>query len=186
MTHCTRLLPLVTTLALASPLQAQPPQPAEIPDAAGICLPNRAQTTPSADFTPIEDGQAVRHQPTGLDWQRCALGQRWDGRDCVGRPGSWSWRAAEALAAGRDDGWRLPRADELTTIVERCHPGPAVNPQVFPNTPGIIFWTSSGDTGGLDRAWAVSFFAGSRYRMSKEQEGAIRLVREAPDGAAAP
>jgi len=153
---------------------------ADIPDASDACLKGVAETTPSSDFSIIEDGQAVKHAPTSLEWQRCALGQTWDAKKnvCSGRPKSVTWdRANRLIEAQTKDGWRLPTGEELLSIVERCHPSPSINPQVFPNTQGSLYWTSSIDSGGLGRVWSVSFFKGSYYRPGKSQNGLIRLVR---------
>lgn len=169
----TRLLAGLVATA-AAPLWAE-----GIPSATDACLKDQVETTPSTEFTPLEEGAVIRHERTTLEWQRCALGQRWDSASngCTGRPASHTWTSATKLAAKQGDGWRLPSGEELLTIVERCHDGPAINPQVFPNTPSALFWSASVDTGGLDRAWSVSFFSGQYYRAGKTQNGRVRWVR---------
>ncbi|WP_200373939.1 DUF1566 domain-containing protein [Thiocystis violacea] len=160
-------------------LLARPGLAADIPGATDACLKGMAETTPSTEFVLLEEGLAVRHERTTLEWQRCALGQRWVAKSngCEGRPASHTWAKANKLAEGLKDGWRLPTGEELLTIVEKCHYSPAINPQVFPNTPAGLFWSSSADTGGLERAWSVSFFSGQYYRANKTQSGRVRLVR---------
>ncbi|WP_246194686.1 DUF1566 domain-containing protein [Allochromatium palmeri] len=162
---------------LPAPLWAQENTP--IPLAADACLKGEVETTPSTEFSLLEDGAVVRHERTSLEWQRCALGQRWDAESngCAGRPATHTWTKAMRLAAKSQEAWRLPTGDELLTIVEKCHDGPAINPQVFPNTPSGLYWSSSVDTGGLDRAWSVSFFSGQYFRAGKSQNGRVRLVR---------
>jgi len=156
-------------------------QAASIPPAADACLPGQAETTPSGVFMALDDNPAiVQDLRTNLQWQRCALGQEWKEDECVGRASAYTWEAAVAIAGRQGEGWRLPSGRELQGIVERCHPAPAINPQVFPNTLGAFYWSASKDTGGLGRAWAVSFHRGSAYRMSREQEAHVRLVRDLP------
>ncbi len=156
---------------------------AEIPNASDACLPETTETTPSNEFNALGNGEVVRHERTSLEWQRCARGQAWDGDGCTGEASNHSWHQAMQLAERQGDGWRLPSANELLSIVERCHPSPAINPQVFPNTPAALFWTRASDTGGIGRAWAISFLGGSHYRLGKDQEVRIRLVREATQAA---
>ena len=170
-----RGLLLVTWSLLVSCPNAQE----AIPSAADACVAGMAETTPSNEFTPLEGGAVVRHERTTLEWQRCALGQRWDeeAKGCAGRPASHTWTKARKLESSLKDDWRLPTGEELLTIVEKCRQGPAINPQVFPNTPSGLFWSSSVDTGALDRAWCVSFFSGQHYRAGKSQSGHVRLVR---------
>ncbi|BCU06992.1 DUF1566 domain-containing protein [Allochromatium tepidum] len=169
-------------------LRAQPDTP--IPPATDACLKGEIETTPSTEFSLLEDGAVVRHQRTTLEWQRCALGQRWDAESngCVGRPAGHTWTKAMQSASKAGGDWRLPTGEELLTIVEKCHDGPAINPRVFPNTPSVLFWSSSVDTGGLERAWSVSFFSGQYFRVGKSQNGRVRLVRGtlAPAGGAMP
>lgn len=167
------------TLCILLLLSIRLAQAADIPSATDACLAGVAETTPSTEFVAIGDGGVVRHERTTLEWQRCTLGQTWNGKDnlCDGRPTPYPWDKTKKLVAGLQDGWRLPTGDELLSIVEKCHVGPAINPQVFPNTPGVFFWSSSTDIGGIGRAWSVSFFSGMPYRPGKTQNGRIRLVR---------
>jgi hypothetical protein len=168
------------------PLRAQEDTP--IPPATDACLKGEVETTPSTEFSLLENGAVVRHERTSLEWQRCALGQRWEAESngCTGQPASHTWTKAMKLVAKAADGWRLPTGEELLTIIEKCHDGPAINPQVFPNTPSGLYWSSSVDTGGLERAWSVSFFSGQYFRAGKAQNGRVRLVRGTlkPPGAA--
>ncbi|EXJ14365.1 Lcl C-terminal domain-containing protein [Imhoffiella purpurea] len=171
--HASAILALILSSFL-TPLPA-----AEIPDAADACVKGMNETTPSSEFVAIEEGRAVRHERTTLEWQRCALGQTWDADSnvCKGRPRSVTWDRGKKLVAAVEGDWRLPTGEELISIVERCHPAPTINPQVFPNTRGGLYWTSSVDSGGLGRVWSVSFFKGSYYRQGTSQNGLIRLVR---------
>lgn len=183
--HPARLVFVLLTLSVAPALDAQtaPPAPApdpnEIPSATDTCLNGTPETTPSTDFTLLADGAVVRHETTQLEWQRCALGQRWDAavKGCLGRPLNRDWTRGLKVASKAQDGWRMPNAEELLTIVEKCRSGPAVNIQVFPNTPTMSFWSSSLDSSGMNRVWAVSFFSGKPFRTSKLQGAGVRLVR---------
>jgi hypothetical protein len=165
------LLPFVLALRLAAA--------ADIPSAADVCVGGQTETTPSSDFVALDDGSRVSHTITSLEWQRCALGQTWEAATnrCAGRPKTFSWMQVGRLTPVLTDGWRLPTGTELTTIVEKCHSSPAINPQVFPNTPGALFWSASVDTGGIERIWSLSFFSGRPYRPSTLQAARIRLVR---------
>lgn len=165
---------LVLPLLLASPLA-----PAEIPSAADACVDGQTETTPSSDFVVLDDSSQIRHTITSLEWQRCALGQTWEAANsrCAGRPQTVSWMQLGRLRPRFTDGWRLPTVAELVTIVEKCHPAPTINPQVFPNTPGALFWSASVDTGGIERIWSLSFFSGRPYRPSTLQAARVRLVR---------
>ena len=178
--HSSRLI-LRAGLAMTIALYQAPASAAGIPSATDACLGGKTETTPSTEFELSDEGRAVRHTRTTLEWQRCSLGQTWEAKSngCTGRPKTFTWDKAAKMAAALKDKWRIPSGEELLTIVEHCHLSPAVNPQVFPNTPAALFWTSSADTGGLNRAWSVSFFSGSPYRASKTLNGRIRLVRGA-------
>jgi hypothetical protein len=179
-----QLTGLIAMFLMAGPMAYA----AEIPSAADACAGGHTETTPSSEFTADGDGSLVKHQRTTLEWQRCTVGQTWDGkaRLCAGRPASYPWEKTGKVLAKQKDGWRLPSGEELLSIVEKCHVSPSINTQVFPNTPGSLYWTVSSDTGGLERAWSVSFFSGTAYRPGKTQSGRIRLVRGTMNKDAAP
>jgi len=141
---------------------------ADIPSAANECVSGLVETTPSSDFTALEGGAVVRHEPTGLEWRRCAEGMDWTGAGCTGDAGIWRWQ--EALQyADEVSGWRLPNIKELQSIIELCRRHPAVNQQVFSDLPLSViqlFWSSTptllfGDFAGTQKQ-AVNFRSG-RY-----------------------
>lgn len=89
-----KLLPTVVTAAACLLASGQI-------QASSLCAGNEntaiTATTPSADFSDNGDG-TVTHHATGLIWQRCSLGQSWDGTDCTGTATTFTWQ--QALAAG--------------------------------------------------------------------------------------
>lgn len=165
---------LLILIAMAfSPAWAQ-----HLPSASHECELGRPESTPSRDFTLVGDGSIVRHETTGLEWQRCTFGQTWNGRTCEGSAGYYSWVEA-LLLANETDGWRLPTISELRSIVENCRSNPSINRRVFPNTPATRYWTCSPYGGYADDAWTVYFYDGDggwRY-MNKYRR--VRLVRDA-------
>ena len=140
-------------------------------------------STPVADFLARDDG-TVLHAPSRRLWQRCALGQAWDGASCTGTPDRLSWSAALAAAeaheqAGFDD-WRLPNRKELASIIEdRCFL-PAINVAVFPLAPGDVYWTASPLHDGLEQAWRVDFADGRIEAVATSSLHVVRLVRGKP------
>lgn len=137
-------------------------------------------STPTADFRDNGDG-TVTHHTTGLIWQRCSLGQNWDGSDCTGNAEGFAWVAALGAAAhntlaGFSD-WRLPNKNELASIVEyRCY-RPAINGQPFPNTPLDGYWSSSPYIHSSSSAWGVGFAVGAVGYVEKSYNLRVRLVR---------
>ncbi|MGY6631644.1 MAG: Lcl C-terminal domain-containing protein [Wenzhouxiangella sp.] len=146
---------------------------------------NRA-TTPDADFQRGNDGTVI-HNRSGLQWGQCALGQQANGRFCEGRATAMSWQEATAAVAelnanggkaGFSD-WRLPSREELETIVERCREAPAVNENIFPNTPWAGFWTNSlEEVDGEVQSWFVGFYRGLSYPFAQSASYRVRVVRD--------
>jgi len=169
-------LALIGTLALALLLPL--PGLAQCIDGVENAAIERA--TPSEDFLDRPDG-TVLHRPTRLIWQRCALGQSWDGTSCTGQAQAMTWptalqAASNHVQAGADD-WRIPNRNELASIVEsRCH-SPAINGEVFPATPTEWFWTGSPNSANGDQAWVVLFADGEVQPAAISGEYAVRLVR---------
>ena len=144
----------------------------------GAPLVQAAPTTPTDDFTNNGDG-TVTHKITGLTWKRCAEGQTVSGGSCAGTATTYTWDQAVALTAtfsGKSD-WRLPRIDELVTLVERNAVSPAINTAVFPNTPASLFWSASASAGSSAYAWNVDFGNGYDDPGYRASTFSVRLVR---------
>lgn len=163
------------TLAIGAALLATSAT-ADIPSAASACVADLVETTPSSDFTALEGGAVVRHDPTGLEWRRCAEGMSWTGTGCTGSATTWTWQGA-LQHADAVSGWRLPNINELRSIVERCRVSPAVNQQVFPGTPSSTFWSASPYAGLSDGAWSVYFGTGDDGWSRRSGNVRVRLVR---------
>jgi hypothetical protein len=123
-------------------------------------LPVDAACTYFDNFTENGDGSTVTDPRDGLIWQKCALGQTWNGSGCTGKAQKMSWwdamRAAKKNNALGQSDWRLPTKNELTaiTVKKRCerlnfHSSRAVSSALaYPvTTYGDlgIFWSSSPD-----------------------------------------
>lgn len=139
---------------------------------------------------------------TKLVWQRCSIGQHWNGSTCSGKAETFNWDDAVKLA---NNDWRLPTADELDTLVI-CSNGkrnpsvrpngryvvdtngwcygdytsPAINQMVFPNTAPSDYWTSVTFPRGRNiSAWYVGFNGGDVNGSHKNNFKNVRLVRTA-------
>jgi hypothetical protein len=65
---------------------------------AQTCNPNTARTAPDSRYSAIHDGAEVKDSVTRLIWQRCSLGQRWNGKTCLGTAAAHSWAKAQEAA----------------------------------------------------------------------------------------
>jgi uncharacterized repeat protein (TIGR01451 family) len=134
--------------------------------------------TPTVDFTDNGNG-TVTHQKTGLMWQRCSVGQTWNGAGCTGSASSMNYTSAIAQTSVLADynDWRLPTLNELNTIVEYKNYSPAINSTVFPNTPSNLFWSASFFASSPDGAFIVGFNGGYDDYNLKDGNLVVRLVR---------
>ncbi|NOZ54592.1 MAG: DUF1566 domain-containing protein [Gammaproteobacteria bacterium] len=141
--------------------------------------------TPTKRYKNNADGTILDTQ-SGLTWLRCPLGMKWDTKRCRNIPERMNWSDAQSNIsklneqggyAGFQD-WRLPTLDELSTLVERQCYAPAINSEIFPDTPLIGFWSSTTDPDYQQGAWLVYFLHGSRYMGNQGYEWAIRAVRK--------
>lgn len=131
--------------------------------------------TPDSRFEVL--GNEVYDLQTGLSWQRCSVGQSWDGSGCSGSPITYIWSDALSLAT---DGWRLPNIKELMSIVELACAFPAINLTVFPDTPRKGYWSSSPYASHSSFAWNVHLNMGGNYPANKSGSSMyVRLVRDA-------
>ena len=120
-------------------------------------------TTPDAAvmgrYLPIGDnGEIVRDIGTGLEWQRCKVGQTWNGDElaCDGEYSTYAWSDAANLTA--PGGFRTPSIQELQTLIY-CSSGlqfsfgktlcdsdsqyPTIVEDVFPNGESGRVWSST-------------------------------------------
>lgn len=150
------------------------------------CYHSADADTPSKRFTNNAPG-TVLDTKTDLTWARCSLGMRWSENSCQNVPDHMDWNDAHSTILrlnNQQEGyigfsdWRLPTLEELATLIEsKCYE-PAINSEIFPNTPHTGFWTSTLDKYSRQGAWLVYFRNGSRYMGNKEYAWAVRPVRK--------
>lgn len=144
------------------------------------------------------DAEWIKDLGTGLEWQRCSVGQSWNkgSQTCTGVATMINWDLAVAQFGAEDTfGFRLPTIAELRTLVY-CSSGnpvtinmrydstwcqssssPAIVSWAFPNTPGYFFWSSSPYAYDSDYAWIVYFDNGYVGNYYKGYSFYVRLVR---------
>lgn len=125
-THCYDLEKKIKCPAEGEDFYGQDAQYAAL----GTCIPKNYKVNDS-----VEDEPTVYDFNTDLEWQ-----QKVHTRDY------WSWNQVRVYCnnlnyAGHDD-WRLPTFDELRTILD-FDASPLVSAEYFPDTPQVLFWTSS-------------------------------------------
>jgi hypothetical protein len=151
-------------------------------------------STPDSRFIDNEDG-TVTDRLTSLQWQRCPLGFEFVDGDIPsttvgdrcepGEPVVYGWQAAllatqDLNAAGGFAGfqdWRMPNEKELVSIVEaRCF-APAVNVNMFPDTPPDRFWSGGHNLDSDTAPVHVDFATGGKSTLPMNVEIYVRLVR---------
>ncbi|MBS9834898.1 DUF1566 domain-containing protein [Vibrio alginolyticus] len=103
-------------------------------------------TTSLSDFVDYKNG-VVKQISTGLMWQLCPVGQKWDGATCLGNATQMTFyqaltKAEENTAFGYTN-WRLPNVKELYSIVEKSCRGPYLNQIFSPFITGGSYWSST-------------------------------------------
>lgn len=143
----------------------------------GAALPALADCPSSAPGRFVPNGAKVTDMKTGLVWARCSVGQYWDGTTCSGQVKGMNLQSALAYAADQE-GWRLPNAKELFSIVDKGCVNPAIDEQIFPNTKEDMYWTSTPCTSKSDDTCFIDFETGVLFPIGLSHiHRAIRLVR---------
>ncbi len=139
-----------------------------------------ADETSSAIIVPR--GDRLLDLERNLEWQRCAVGQKWTTTVCAGT----------ALAVPLDDlpslirladpsgreGWRLPTRDEIATL--RCSdcPRPAVH-RLMAGIPAAGYWTSEENGLVPGRWWSVDLTTFRAYgRTERSRRLYVLFVRD--------
>lgn len=126
----------------------------------------------------LQEGEALDTR-TGLVWQRCSLGTRWNGKD--GCTGETAYLGLDDAMAEAKEGWRVPTGPELESIVELECRSPVVDPQVFPDirpdVEGRAKYWSTNPVGTLDLYWNFDFVDGHPDGNTRGILLAVRLVR---------
>ena len=134
-------------------------------------------------FMPNSVGDEVVDAQTGLIWRRCAEGQVWTGRTCRGTLAVYylgdALIHAQNVASSTGVAWRVPNVKELQSIVDRQKYDPAIDVDIFKNTRGRVFWTSTPYMGGRSAdGWVVNFKDGNVDHYGCWWNYAVRLVRD--------
>lgn len=156
-----------------------------IANAEQMCSSDIVNTSPTSRFTISSNGAEVTDKQTGLTWQRCRLGQSWDGATCTGKPKNFqTWLGALQAAKGLGRDYRLPNIKEYMSIVQRSCANPAINLEVFPNFDVTqernsyqIYWTSTPNPSEDTSVFLMEFNFGTLQQVSpfhtSKTEGAL-------------
>lgn len=117
-------------------------------------------SNPNSRYVISLTNQEVYDTVTNITWQRCPL--NWfaspDGRTCLKMMGNgdlWTqrphglttfdgvWQYHSGPSEWVQRGWTIPSRGDLGTLIDHICKNPAINQEVFPNTPANNFWTSS-------------------------------------------
>jgi hypothetical protein len=163
-------------------------------------LPQNVTAIVDGRYHVLGDGSEVKDMQTGLVWQRCSVGQSWNGSTCTGQVKTFTFDEAQKQA-GR--GWRVPTVRELHSLVwcstgqtkDRDDPKdggpviasycqghyhyqrPTIRSGAFPATPSDRYWTSSPSVGNSLNAWSVNFYYGYVSNDNRNNDLQVRLVR---------
>lgn len=150
------------------------------------CQSNIPASNPDLVYADHGNG-TVTDMRTGLMWKQCAEGL--SGAACqTGSPQSFTWGNAllhaEASTFASYTDWRLPNVKELSSLVEDCRMRPAINTNLFPNTPSFTpgFWSGSPTAGISNYSWTVDFYVGHNHFYWRSYNNPrdpihVRLVR---------
>ena len=136
----------------------------------------------TAPLAPEFEAMTIKDPQRKLVWLRCSIGQHWNGKTCLGEARSLNIREAlESVQLARSEiegDWRLPRVEELESLVCRpCQPA-KINNELFPRTAPGAYWSQSPNALNGGQYWSVSFQSGYSFgRNPPDLTHFVRLVR---------
>ncbi len=155
---------------------------------------NGANATQAADVRLVRGGQwfgapqdagdgTVGDPRTGLVWDRCSIGQG-TAPTCAGDAEMVTWETALQRVQQRNaqswnghNDWRLPNAKELASLLHPSRRMPAIDADLFPNTLGAAYWSSTSQVDFPGNAWTVFFGEGNVFAKDKATRARVRIVR---------
>jgi len=144
------------------------------------CNANIQRTAPDSRYELVvgSGGSEVLDKKTKLIWQRCSLGQSWNGITCVGTGNAYSWTDAILQAKSVGNDYRLPNIKELESLVEESCYGNSINENYFLNTPTSPYWSASPSIYYSNYALIIKdFYTGDSGDATKDSKNMIRAVR---------
>lgn len=109
---------------------------------AQTCDTDMTRTAPDSRFKDLGNGE-VEDLSTGLVWQRCSIGQMWNGTTCTGNASNLNWQQALSKSKALGKNYRLPNFKEIASIREIACKVP-INTTYFPKLPESgFYWTST-------------------------------------------
>ncbi len=127
----------------------------------------------------------VQDLSRGLEWMRCSVGQRWslETETCTGAAVQLNHDEIEQIILQANEqlgpGWRLPNSEELESLLCEDCPPPKIDPELFPQTEPMPYWTSQRNFISPKNYWSVNFMTGFTYgRFFPYQQLMVRLVRD--------
>lgn len=143
--------------------------------------------TASAECITAEKNRFISHpngtvtdSKTSLMWKQCVQGKTES--DCSsGVAMELPWvdalnQARSEVFADFDD-WRLPKIDELKSIIDTCSATPAINLIIFPGSDNSGVWSASANLDYATDAWVMDFSNGKPIIASRDSKQQVRLVR---------
>ena len=113
----------------------------------------------------IKDSGIVLDPATGIEWYRCAFGQRHVPQGCVGDALLVTYDEVESMlaeiSAKAAQKWRLPTESEFQALKEPKCVLPAINTNAFPNPLIENFWVA-GEGGRSAKPCVVYTYNGAR------------------------
>ena len=111
---------------------------------AQTCNSQIKKVVPDTRYQIVEgsNGSEVKDIKTGLIWQRCLMGESWDGQQCTGDALGFPSEEAKQYLGTQAKNWRVPTIDELSTLNGGCWQ-PAINPNIFPSHPQRFYSDST-------------------------------------------
>ena len=131
----------------------------------------------------VDGSDGLARHISGTVWYRCAAGQSFRGKKCLGE--SLALTRSEADAYVREfseksgEIWRLPTRDEFEQITENSCDNPAANPNVFPGLAVVNYWTADSSWHGDRFGCSIYMYKGSTYcRQASQIEQPILMVKD--------